>query len=57
MAKSRKPYPGMGPFVLLLDYSGTWVPHMGAKSLDKLKAERRRLPQWPDSKVKIVENA
>lgn len=57
MAKSRKPYPGMGPFVLLLDYGGTWVPHCGAKTMDKLKAERRKLSQWPADKVRIVENA
>lgn len=56
MPKSRKPYPGMGPYVLLLDYGGTWVAHMGAKSTDKLKAERRKLSQWPDTKVRIVEN-
>jgi hypothetical protein len=56
MAKSRKAYPGMGPFVLVLDYDGEWVAHKGANTVDKLKAERRKLRQWPDSKVKIVEN-
>ncbi len=56
MTKSKKPYPGMGAYVLVLDYGGTWVAHMGAQTVDKLKAERRRLPQWPDSRVKIVEN-
>lgn len=56
MAKSRKPYPGMGAFVLLLDYDGTWVAHKGANTEDKLRAERRKLPQWPDSRVKIVPN-
>lgn len=56
MAKSKKPYPGMGAFVLLLDYDGVWVAHMGANTEDKLRAERRKLSQWPDSRVKIVPN-
>jgi hypothetical protein len=56
MAKSRKPYPGMGAYVLLLNYSGTWVAHMGANTEDKLRKERARLPQWPADRVKIVPN-
>lgn len=56
MGRSRKPYPGMGRYVLLLDYEGTWVVHCGAQSVEKLTAERAKLPQWPDSRVRIVEN-
>jgi hypothetical protein len=56
MAKSKKPYPGMGAYVLVLKYGDTWVAHMGANSEDKLRAERRRLPQWPDDRIKIVPN-
>jgi hypothetical protein len=57
MAKSNKLYPGMrGAYVLLLKYGDTWVAYKGANSEDKLRAERRRLPQWPDHKVKIVPN-
>lgn len=57
MSKSKKPYPGMGAFVLLLDYDGTWVVHCGANSTEKLHRERAKLPQWPDARVKIVPNA
>lgn len=56
MARSRKPFPGMGLHVLILDYDGTWVAHKGANTVEPLKAERRRLPQWPERKVRIVLN-
>jgi len=60
MAKSAKPYPGMGAFVLILNYVDAdgdhWIPHCGAASEAKLRAERSRLPQWPDSRVRIVPN-
>lgn len=56
MAKSRKPYPGMGLYVLALDYNGTWVAYGGAMTEAGAVALRRRLPQWPDEKVKIVHN-
>lgn len=53
---SKKPYPGMGAFVLLLDYDGTWVAHRGANTEAKLRAERAKLPQWPADRVRIVPN-
>jgi hypothetical protein len=57
MAKSRRPYPGLrGDYALILNYGGTWVAHTGANSEAKLRAERRRLPQWPDRDVRIVNN-
>lgn len=73
MARSKKPYPGMGAYVLILNYGDddapiiaplplrgdvtcAWVAHMGAATVEKLRAERGRLRQWPDRKVRIVEN-
>jgi hypothetical protein len=56
MARSSKPFPGMGPFVLILNYDGTWVAHMGAKTVEKLRRERGNLRQWPADRVRIVEN-
>ena len=56
MAKSNKLVPGMGAFLLMLDYDGEWVAHMGANTEAPLRKERNRLPQWPDSKVKIIPN-
>ena len=56
MSRSKKPYPGMGAFVLLLDYNGVWVPHCGANTIEKLRRERSKLPQWPADKIKIVPN-
>lgn len=54
---SDKFYPSIrGTYVLLLDYDGTWIPHCGANSVDKLKRERAKLSQWPDAKVRIASN-
>lgn len=60
MAKPKRPFPGMrGTYVLALLYEydpPVWIAHMGANDLAKLRAERRRLPQWSDSKVHIFNN-
>lgn len=69
MARSSKPFPGMGPYVLILNYgaddapvitprgvTSSWVAHCGAKTIEKLRAERRTLRQWPDRKMRIVHN-
>lgn len=53
---NSKPYPGMGAYVLVLNYGGTWVAHKGAQTQEPLLAERRRLAQWPDHLIKIVPN-
>jgi hypothetical protein len=56
MAKSKKPYPGAGAFVVLLDYGGVWVLHCGAATLERAQERRRKLNQWPDDRVRIVPN-
>lgn len=56
MARSKKPYPGMGAWVVLLEYPGAWVVYRGAATEDAAKKARRELPQWPDHKVRIVPN-
>jgi hypothetical protein len=57
VSRSRKPYPGMGAFVVLLeDYPGEWSAYAGANTLKRAKERRRELPQWPDHKVRIVPN-
>lgn len=47
----------MGPFVVILEnYPGVWGAYRGANTEAKAREYRRELRQWPDSKVKIVEN-
>lgn len=58
MAKSKKPYPGMGRWVVLCEvYPNEWSVYRGATTEERAKQYRRELPQWPDHKIRIVENA
>ena len=41
MAKNKKPYPGMGPFVLVLKYGETWVATVGAKTEQTARTKAR----------------
>lgn len=56
MARSKKPYPGMGKYVLVLNYGKAWVAHGGANTPERARAMRRTLPQWRDDQVRIIEN-
>lgn len=45
-------------FVVLLDYGygpNQWVVHGSAQTEDSARKLRRSLPQWPDSKVRIID--
>jgi hypothetical protein len=58
MAKPKKPYPGMGAFVVVCLYDNTdWVVYRGAATEAKAKQYRRELPQWSDDKCKVVPNS
>ena len=53
----KRPYRGMrGDFLVMLDYDGVWVAHGGAMTEDGARKLRRKLPQWPNTKVQIVAN-
>lgn len=53
----KKPYPGMGPYVVVLeDYPGEWSAYAGANTLERARQRRRELPQWPNHKIAIVTN-
>lgn len=53
---ASKRFPGSGQFVVLLDYGAQWVLYCGGNTMESARAHRRRLTQWPDAKVRIVEN-
>jgi hypothetical protein len=53
----KKPYPGAGAWVVLLCYGADhWVVYRGANTEQKAHERRRELPQWPDERVRVVEN-
>lgn len=54
MARSGKPYPGMGRYVLLLKY-GEDVVDRGAHKLDNLIEHARRLPAGWNGRCKIID--
>lgn len=58
--KPRKPYPGMGAYVVVLRYSDAhgdeWVAHAGAATEERARAIRRTLSNWPSDRVRIVAN-
>lgn len=57
MAKSRKPYPGLGPYVVVtLEYGNEWVAYRGANTEEKARVYKRELSQYPPDKIKIVPN-
>jgi adenine/guanine phosphoribosyltransferase-like PRPP-binding protein len=57
MAKSRKPYPGLGPYVVVtLEAPGVWVAYAGANTLDGARKRAREMSHYPADKIKIVEN-
>lgn len=41
MAKLKKPYPGMGPFVLVLKYGDVWVATVGANTDENARKKAR----------------
>lgn len=56
MAKPRKPYPGLGAFVVLVRYGDVWVAYRGANTEERARARVRELPQWPAERIKVVPN-
>lgn len=53
----KKPYPGMGPWVVLLNYGDDhWVVYRGANTEEMANTRRRELPQWDDEDIRVVEN-
>jgi len=57
MSKAKKPYPGLGPFVVVMDYGyGDWVAYAGATTAEKARARKRELSNWPSDKLAVVSN-
>lgn len=57
MAKSKKPYPGMGPFVLVLKYGETWCATVGANTDEGARKKAREYVHYRFGEtMKIVPN-
>lgn len=56
MARSKRPYPGLGDYVVISLYGDTWVAYRGAKTEEKARAYARELSHYPHGTVKVVPN-
>lgn len=57
MPRSRKPFPGLGPYVVVtLEPGGVWVAYCGANTERRARERAREMSHYPWNHVKVVEN-